>query len=54
MNRLNAVKRAVAFQIKELNDESPNVRVGLIAFGSEVILFGREGELFVSSIPMTD
>jgi len=38
VSRLDAVKKAAEFQIRQLKDESPNIKVGLVAFGSNVCL----------------
>ena len=53
VSRLDAVKRAAEFQIRQILNESPNVKVGLITFGSEVgtaicFLWLRSGYGFVS------
>ena len=37
VSRLEAVKKAALHQIKQIRDETPNVRVGLVTFGTEVI-----------------
>ena len=36
VSRLEAVKKAALHQIKQIKDETPNVRVGFVTFGSEV------------------
>lgn len=48
MSRLDAVKTAAENQIRTLKQQSPNICVGLIAFGSSVSPFSSSSSPFVS------